>query len=283
MDKDWLGRLKTAEKSLSRTELNFVDFVNQHPEKAAALTLKDLSDETEISKPLIISCFRKLDYPDYKSFQVSVEMFFSSQIDSLRASRNVHDRAASLEELVKEAASVDTGAITRMAETLNAKTLSEIVSRIHESRLVYTIGEGTGNYPAHYLAERLKRYGVCSFGADQDQRHWPDMLHPLRGQDLVILFHYSDSDTSLLKILRYLNQKCVPCILVSGTIRPEYVDQSTVFQHVSRGEIHFKNSMALPMHFANLILLAFELKYAKECEDELITFENSRNEWDRDK
>ncbi len=280
MNVNWAEQLQEHGKSLSRTEKQLVDYINGSPEQVSSMTLQELSEVSGISKPVVINCFRKLGFKDYKSFHSAIEQFFASQIDSLGASRQLKNRVRSMSDLLYEAASVDFYSIKRLSASLKTEDLEKISAGLNLAGTIYLAGEGTGHYPAHFLAQRLRRYGLKTLLIDQDSRHTPDMLHPADESDMIILFHYSDRDRWLRQILQHSAGKKLNSLLVSGTIHPDYVSAAGQFIHVPRGDLHFKNSMAVPMHFANLLLLAYEMLYGEKIEKQLTELEESRKLWD---
>jgi len=282
MEHHWVRQLHKFEKSLTRTEQELIGFINQNPEKVCSATLKDLVEMSDVSKPVIINCYKKLEFADYRSFQTAIEEFFSSQIDSLTASRNMQNRVKTIDQLLHESAAVDIRALERLSLNVTTENLKHISGRIHGARTVYVTGEGTGFYPAHYLAQRLRRYNVNSLFIDHDSRHTPDMLHPAGKEDLILLFHYSDRDDWLWPVLRLSRSIPMESMLFSGIIHPDYVKLADSFFHIPRGEMSYKNSMAVPMHFANQILLSYEILYNEEVERHLKKLEESRNLWDRE-
>lgn len=279
MSNDWVDRLRTFQESLTRAERLLVDYVNEHPDLAVHMTQRNLAEESGVSKPVIISCFRKLGFETFHDFQTSIEQFFATQIDSLVASRRVQERVTTLDNLVREAGRVDVRAIERMMEALDIALLEQIARRIHDARTVFVMGPSTGRYPAHYLAQRLPRYGKTALLVQQDMRHVPDMLHVMTDEDVLILFHYSDDDQWLSRALDPRTKGDTWTALVSAVIHPTYVDASDAFVHVPRGEMEFKNSMAVPMHYANLLLLTYELLFRGEVDAELIQLESTRRVW----
>ena len=279
MSTDWVDRLRQYRDSLTRAETVLVDYVNQHPELAVRSTQRELADHSSVSKPTIISCFRKLQFASFRDFQASVERFFATQIDSLIASRSVHERVNTLETLIREAATVDSRALERLSEALPASLLEQIARRLHGARSVFVMGPSTGHYPAHYLAQRLLRYGIRSVLIQQDPRHVPDMLHPMAERDVLVLFHYGDDDGWLYRTLSQACERNTWTALVSAVIHPAYVEASDVFVHVPRGEMQFKNSMAVPMHFANLLLLTYELLFRDDVDAQLTQLESTRRIW----
>lgn len=276
MQNEWLDRLRSHEGELTRAERLLVDYMNRHPERAARVKQHELARDAGVSKPVVISCFRHLGFASFHEFQDSLEQFFSTQIDSLSASRHVTERVHSLSELVQEAAAVDTRTLERLASSLDVSALDTITRRMHDARSVFVMGPSTGRYAAHYLAQRLPRYGVPALLVPQDERHVPDTLHSITADDALLLFHYSDHDAWLREIAEPAARHNAWTALVSATIHPDYVDAVDLFVHVPRGEIGFKNSMAVPMHFASMLLLAYELVFQDEVDGHLTELESTR-------
>ncbi len=276
MSGKWLEKLRSKEHELSRAERALIGYVNRRPEQAARLNQQELANEAGISKPVVINCFRKLGYESFREFQSSLEQFFATQINSLSATRNVVERVKSASELIVEAAAVDARALQRLHESLDPKALELVSRKLHEARSVLVMGQSTGHYAAHYLAKRLPRYGLPTILVSQDERHVAEALHTATIGDVVLLFHYSDDDTWLYRVSDALASRTIWTALVSATIHPDYVDGADLFIHVPRGEIGFKNSMAVPMHFANLLLLSYEVVYRDEVDAHLTTLEDSR-------
>lgn len=279
MDADWPTRLRENENSLTKAEHSLIEYVNRHPEHAVRLTQRELAEEAAVSKPVIISCFRRLGYSSFREFQTAIEQFFGTQIDSLVASRRVHERVPTLQHLVEEAAAVDSRTLERMRAAIDVATLEAIAVRLHEAESVFVMGLSTGHYPAHYLAQRLPRYGITTVLIEQDERHLPDMFHLIGPDDVLVLFHYSDDDRRLRRALDPALRGRTWTAVISATIHPTYVAESDLFVHVPRGEMEFKNSMAVPMHFANLMLLTYEHVYRAEVEEQLTQLESTRRVW----
>lgn len=278
---DWLNRLRNYEQSLSRAESDLLRYVNANPEQVGLLPQKDLAAAAEVSRPVVISLFRKLHYSSHREFQKSVEEFFSTHIDSYRASQHIQGQIETLEELINEAIEVDIRSLKRLSLILNPDSLDRIVGLITESERVWIIGPGTADYPAHYLAQRLRRYQITSVLLGQDTTHHLDELFPITRRDILVVFHYADKDDWLWPILRFSAERGATCMLVSETIHPRYVAESDEFIHVPRGELQFKNSMAVPMAFANILLLAVEIARGDEVREQLLTLETARNTWER--
>lgn len=276
----WSQRLEHHTAELSRSERDLVTYVNAHPADAVRLHQRDIAAAAGISKPIVISCYRKLGYASYREFQAGIEQFFATQIDSFRATQSVLERVDTIEELIREAVDVDIRSLNRLANAIDPAVLSVCADRLDTARSVYIAGPGTGAYAADYLSQRLRRYGIQSVYVDTDDRHRPDSFYPLTGEDIVILFHYADTDDWIWPLLSFARTRNAWTLMIAGRIHPDYVAHASQFIHVPRGEIRFKNSLAVPMHFANLMLLAFEVAYRDRARTHLAELESTRRVWD---
>lgn len=276
---DWLIQLKQHAEQLSRSEQTLIDYVNRFPHHALGMTQQDLAEAAGVSKPVVIAASRKLGFASFRDFRAAVEQFFATQIDSLSAARRVHAQVDSLTSLVRTARSVDARAMERLESTMTPQLLEEAVHRFHDARRVWVMGPATGSYPAHYLANRLARYGITTTLVERDERAIPVAIAQVDPRDVLVYFHYSDDDTLLRRTLAAPQVTTVWSLLLSAVIHPLYVGAVGCFAHVPRGELDFKNSMAVPMHAAHLLLLAYEHQFRDEVDAYLSTLESARRVW----
>jgi len=278
---NWAKSLKDRSTSLSKSEKGLVDYINAYPEYAARLSQKSLAEAAGVSKPVVISCYRNLGYENFRSFQESIEYFFSSHIDSHQAARNMLNQVHNLEELLTLSLEVELRSFERLKGNLDSGKLEKVTRALKASGNVFILGEATGQYPAHYLSQRLTRYRIPVLYIDQDMRHFADRLYPLSEGDTLILFFYSDKDLWLRPLLKFCAERKARSVLISGIIHPDFVTLSDYFFHVPRGELSFKNSMALPMYFSNMLLLAMDVLYKDSSEKDLADLESLRSTWDQ--
>lgn len=279
MNTEWSDRINQQRDTLSRTESDLLDFVNAQPERVAQITQRELAIAAGVSKPVIISLFRKLGYRTYRDFQTVFESFYATHIDSYVASEEMHNQVSTIAELVETAVAVDQRSLARMAAAIPDGFLEAFVEFVRTRRRFFVCGAGTGAYPAHYFAIRARRYRLDSYLVSQDRSHTVDELYPLASGDVVMLFHYADNDTWLYPILELSAHRKAKLIVVSGTIHPDIVSATDWFVHVPRGEVRFKNSMATPMAFSNLLLLSAEIALDTTLRNELKELEVTRRHW----
>ncbi len=258
-DDNWSFRLETYGKDLSRKEMDLVRWINENPHKAAFLKLVELEKQSGVSRPVIISCYRHLGYSGYQLFRKGIQEFYSGQIDSYRASsvvfRDVHD----FSDLVKAAVSVEQSAIQLLQSHFDYLSFEQIISFIMESPCTYVYGAGSGFYPSHYLVQRMHSLGLKALLVGTDHDHVMDDCMSSAPNDVFITFNYTQDIDTLLHVMHVFGEHKAKRVFISGSMSPILCQQADVCMFVPRGSIQFKNSMAVPMVFAQMLLLGLEL------------------------
>ncbi|MCK5200011.1 MAG: MurR/RpiR family transcriptional regulator [Spirochaetales bacterium] len=276
VDTDWAQRLSMAAQNFTKSEKEIAEFIRQFPHEIAFLSLKDLCQKIDISKPTVIEFYKKLNYPNYQDFRAGMLSFYEHHIDSYKASSRIFSKISSFSELIHAAIETDIKSLNLFANHFSDKELEYTANKILTSDTVYLLGPGTGFYPAHYLTKRLKRYQLNVQLLGENSGDVVDDLFPATSKDLLITFMYLNDTKSFIKTLESVKKTGMEIITVTGTMDPDLAELSSRMIYVNRGDIEFKNSMAVPMNFANLLLLAVELSGGDRLKEKLKELENRR-------
>lgn len=257
---NWSQRLEHSQNRLSRKELELISWVNVNPHRAAFLKLNELVDAAGVSKPTIISCYRNLGFEDYQDFQSGLQDFYAGQIDSYHASQAALSAIANLDELVRASLEVEQASLEIMAKNLDINQLGQVIGHLLKAPSIHVYGDGTGFYPGHYLVQRLRSCGLLAFLAGTDREHVLDDLSPVRSGDVLLIFNYTQDQPTLTAAMDLCRERGAIVILVAGFFEPQLYRRATLHLYVPRGKLQFKNSMAMPMAFAQILLLGIELQ-----------------------
>ncbi len=276
VDTEWAHKLSEVLPHLTRTEREFSDFVNSYPHETAFMSLREVAEKSGVSRPKIIEFFRKLGFNSFQEFRTSVQNFYKQHIDSYRASTITFKKIKTITELIDATVEIETKSLLRMKENISEEDLSEIAESILSARRIFIFGPGTGFYPAHYLSQRLKRYKADIHLISSDLQHLAEELYPLAKDDILIVFKYSPQEDIFSKVMAWGKDTGCPVIMVTEQVFPHLVNLANHVIYIDRGDIEFKNSMAIPMTFTNLILLAVEMKGTGTVEGYLKDLEKRR-------
>ncbi len=275
----WAKRVEKANSKLTRSEATVLDYVTAVPEEAAFQSLKELAEHTGISKPKIIDLYRKLGYDTFREFIEGVREFYSHRINSLRASRATFTSVESVPELIERAISIDQQSLRRISECVSPNDLTFIANSIIRAETVHLFGPGSGRYPSEYLYTRLKRYRLNVHEIALDMQHLAEELVGIGTGDLLLVFSYVREHETVLSVMRHAMNRGATVVVVSDNVLVDFATTADRTLYVERGLVGFKNSMAVPMSFANMVLLAVELLGGDELQASLQEVEAIREEF----
>ncbi|HUW40492.1 MAG TPA: MurR/RpiR family transcriptional regulator [Rectinemataceae bacterium] len=276
MEKNWAERLAEYRAVLTRRELDLIDFISTQPLEACFLRQNELCARAGVSKPVVISCFRRLGYTDYQSFLGGLRGFYSGPIDSAQASSAALKDVTDVASLVSQALDVEAATVETLRRHLQAAQVEALARAILAAGGVYLYAEGTGFEPAHYLHQRLRRCGLRSFLVGADRLHLLDDLGPLGRGDLFMTFFYTQDGDLIADLFDLVRSRGGGTVLVTGTPDPDLYRRTDYHVFVPRGQWNFKNSMAGPMAFAQILLLAVEFLGGADLRDRLRRLESIR-------
>jgi DNA-binding MurR/RpiR family transcriptional regulator len=278
-DTEWAERVGRVTGGFSKTEESLLGFISGAPHEAAFFSMQELCAASGVSKPIVIEFYRKLGYDDFKTFREGVKRFYAQHIDSFRASSATFRTISTLEELIAASAEVDARSVRRMADYLSRETLESAANRLLQSETAFLFGPGTGLYPAHYLSERLRRYRIRTHLIESDLQHLAEELFPMGSKDFLVIFEYSTESGIYERVMDYAAAAGAGILLVTDYLNVGLVNRADLVAVVARGEVGFKNSMAVPMAFVNLLTLTIELVGHEKTQHDLKSLEEMRERY----
>ncbi|MDC7223377.1 MAG: MurR/RpiR family transcriptional regulator [Spirochaetales bacterium] len=273
----WPERLKNHSTNLSRTEKTLVDYITKNPHESAFLKQNELCELSGVSKPLVISCFRKLGYGEYRDFQEGIREFYASQIDSYQASTVALRDMTSTDQLIRTALEIEHNTLKSLEESAAAYG-EELADSLLAARRIFLFCDGTGFYPGHYLWQRLRSCGLEAILTGMDRNHSLEEMGTLGEEDLFLTFSYSADRDYLYGMMDFVKKRGCPSWIITGFMDHLLAQKADRLIHVPRGQWDFKNSMAGPMIYAQLILLAVEYRGKERIQKHLKNMEEIRKD-----
>lgn len=274
---EWGKRVAGPDTRFTQLERKLLEYINSNPHEAAFMSLRELCEETGVSKPKVINFYRKLDYQNFRLFRESIQRFYAHHINAYRSSRATFRQVTTVADLIAAAREADVHALERLAEHITTDDLSSIASAVMDARVVYIHGSSTGRYPAHYLYQRLKRYRMQVHLIGQDVQHMLEDVYAISQQDLLLVFHYFPDPETTRSTMKLAKDAGACVMVVSDTVLVDLAEAADRLFFVERGSMGFKNSMAVPMHFVNLLLLTLELIGGERYQNSLKQVESMRD------
>ncbi len=279
IDTEWAFKVSQAQNNFKKSDRVILNFITKYPQEAAFLSLKELAEKTGTSKPTVIEFYRKLGYSSYKGFLSGVKSFYEHHIDSYKASTIIFKKIRSIEELIKSTIEIEIKSIGKLKEYITEEDLIFISDQIFQRERTFFFAPATGKYPAHFLYQRLKRYKFDVHFIEEDIQHLADELYPIGEKDLFFVFNYTTEPLLVERAMAFAKNRNAVVILITGSMYLSLASFADRVIYINRGDIEFKNSMAVPMSFANLLLLTVELRGKKDFREYLRKLEEEREEF----
>ena len=279
MEKNWAERLSEGRSSLTRREVDIIEFISARPLDACFLKQSELCAQVGVSKPVVISCFRRLGYADYQEFLEGIRGFYAGQIDSAQASSAALKDVADSGALVSLALEVEAATIETLRRQLVPAQIEALAGAILSAGSLYLFAEGSGFEPAHYLFQRLRRCGLPALLVGSDRPHLLDDIGPLGPGDLFLTFFYTQDRPVVEELFDLVRSRGARTALVTGSPDPTLYSRSDFHLFVPRGRWNFKNSMAGPIIFAQILLLTVEFLGGTELQERLRKLESVRKDF----
>lgn len=273
----WAQRVTDASPRLTKLEKKVVQFITDQPHIAAFLSMQKLGETVGVSKPKIIDLYRKLQYPDYKSFRHGILTFYSLNINSFFSSEATFKQVHTLDQLIDVSITADADALNRLRAHISMDDLRALAHAILQAKEVFLYGPGTGMYPAHYLYQRLRRYRIHTNLIRPDEQHLMEEVFTISSHGVLIVFDYSLNPKRTMQVMRFAHDRGARVFLVTGTVILDYISLVDHTFYVERGSMRLKSSMAVPMMFANLVILTLELLGGEEVREALRESEKERD------
>jgi DNA-binding MurR/RpiR family transcriptional regulator len=266
---EWVQRLESVRSQLTKREQEIVNYLEEHFESLPQLSMQDVVDATNTSRPTVHRFCGKMGYNGFKAFKQA--MFHLSQ--SLKSPvldftpRTLTPKIASDDavaeinssfELFQKGFTVDIQALQRTAVTFSEPQIARIVEYIRQANTLYCVGYESAMFPARFLAERLSRLQKKVQIATGEQRHILDLLFSITAGDLLFLFEYHKSFDLDVKLLERSRKRGAKTVVMTDYPTSPVVTRADETLIVHRGLPGFKNSMAVPMTVVNNLLLAVE-------------------------
>ena len=212
--KSALLRLREAQDTMSNTEANIAGFIQEHPDEASRMTIRQLAEKTYSSPSSIVRVCRLVGFEGYKEFRHALALelaVLGKEIAHQEQDVNVGDSMATIIEKVtfKNICSLED-----TQRLLNPETLSKCVDLLVNSQTILLFGIGSSLCVAKDTYLKFLRLNIpCVVNED-----WHSQLLQARNsspKDVGIIFSYGGQTREMIECMQALKANGTPCIAIT--------------------------------------------------------------------
>lgn len=235
-----LIHLREASDILSQTERPVADFLLEHPDEAAALTIHALAQKTFASPSTIVRMCRKLGFEGYKDMRRALTYELAVRKRNAQMERREIKRANSLQDIVDIITYKNVSSLEDTRMLMDTEVLQQCVDLLRGCKSILLFGIGASliaAQDAHLKFLRLNK--PCFISSDwhsqylQAKNSTPD--------DVGIAISYSGNTVEVIECMKVLKENHTPIIAITRGVPSPVLKLADLRLHTTSGESLFRS------------------------------------------
>jgi DNA-binding MurR/RpiR family transcriptional regulator len=263
-----VANIKERYDSMTRTQKKVLDYMLANPESMCFITLRELSAETEVSEPTILTTCAALGYENFNELKYEFRKYISLlakvmvQVENLYASPRVPARELSdKHNLLLQVCQEEFDMTKRFFASLDIDGIFKAAKMILPADSVIICGFGVSKQIATFFSMRLALLGVPSIIVDTESSDSVQAALPfLSERTVVVAISYPDYYLMTTKVAEYAKQKNAPVIALTDSAKSPVVKYSSLALTCQTTTRLFLNTIGLPMMLVNFITTAINIE-----------------------
>jgi DNA-binding MurR/RpiR family transcriptional regulator len=207
-------RLKEYHKQSNGAEQNLIQYMLDHPEKVAKMSVQTLAEQTYTSAATVIRLCQKLGFSGYKEM-ISCLNYENGLYVEQKKSMSTHiDQEDNLQDIVDKVTYRSILALEDTKKLMNLQELEACVGLLSKAEKIGVFGIGATLLPAMDLYAKFLMLGkLCMCNADLHTQ----MVYGknLTEKDAAVVFCYSGTSEEMYQYVKLLKERKVPIILIN--------------------------------------------------------------------
>ena len=248
-------RIEAVYDSLKSAELRLADYILDNQDDVVHSSINELQEKSGSSYATIIRFCKKIGYPGFKAFKISL----AADIDNLKSDTyagtafpiELNDTIETIiEKNFRSAANI----LMDTKNILSVPILNHAVDQIVLAREIYFIGTGNSGIVARYGASRFFRIGIkCS--TESDDTIYKIKTAIMKREDLLFAISSSGRSANVVDAARIARQRGVPVIsLCDFAITPLSKTSDINLYTTPRNVTHFID-MEMPLIIGQISII----------------------------
>lgn len=232
-------------EQLSQTDLNIVQWINEHEEEIYNLSIGEIAMATFTSASTVSRAIKKCGFSGIAEMRYKLSSRNNDIVDGKIVNQIMSNLLTECQETI---------------QGLTVDTIQQIIHHIKSAEKIYIIARGTTSSIAKYFELQLHLLGYNAFVLDDS------LLMQLSNklfnkEDLAIIFSVKNSTPELAIAAKHAQDKgatVVTCCCVAGTALEQYSDVYAYCRHRNTHVIEGFNIMSnLPLHLISRIIIDY--------------------------
>lgn len=241
----------------TRTELNIINYILEHPESCTYMSIGALARKTGSSEPTLSRLARHCGYADFKELRAAMAAHLGdtrSPADKLTSSM-AHPDTSTPEGMLR----YQQYCIEKTLSFLSISHIQKAADAIVSARRIYLCAKGASLSIAQLLRFRLSRFGLSVSILPPGGSELFEEMNFFTCDDLIILFSFQKTTREAAVLLDYQKQVSYQVIFLTsrlpGPDMHSNLSHGIIPLYLYRGEPTEYHSMAAPCALIDALVL----------------------------
>lgn len=251
--KNVLLRLRETQSAMSATEAGIAQYICEHPEEAAHLTVRELADRTYASPSSVVRLCRFVGFDGYREFRQELMLDVHSLGETGSHEETELDGTATIAEVINSITRRNIQSLEDTRYLLDPEDVTACVELIRRARTILLFGIGASLCVARDAYLKFLRVDKPCVLSDD----WHSQLLQARnatGQDVGVVFSYSGQTAEMIECMKALKENGTPVIAVTRSAPSPVAKLADYRLHTATNELTFRMG-ALSSRIAQLNVL----------------------------
>lgn len=277
---DMINKIKEGYASLTRKQKMIADYMLNNIEKMSFSTLKELSEELDVTEVTILHACSALGFESFNEVKYESRKYISL-MEKVNLHREMGYSVADIpesdlknhKELLRNIVDEEALLIKEFAEGVNVEKLFEAAELFLSKRKIVLCGRGISKILAETIAIHLAGVSIASTIMDTELNDSIHMSLPMFDHDtLVVGISFPDYYFMTDKIVEYARKEGSTVLVITDSLKASIAKFAHQVLTVESSTRLFLNTLSAPMALANALASALDIitSYKKDTRTQKI-------------
>lgn len=269
----------TQQDNFSLAEKRIADYILAHLTTIPTIFIQELAEKTFSSHSTIIRLCKKIGCTGFREFKETIaEIVYTQRRSSEAVNVNFpFESSDTASEIAQKMADLTINTIQKASRQIDAELLDQVADQMLQAERIFLFAQGDTQLRARSFQNKLIKINKFAILAEEYvDTQWNAVN--LTDKDCALFISYGGSNPGYEKIMRYLSEKNVPLILLTGNPNSALVPLVTKTLLTIQEEYDFAKiaTFSSQTAFEYILNSLFSVMYTRDYEKNIRTLRENQ-------
>ncbi|WP_432665585.1 MurR/RpiR family transcriptional regulator [Wukongibacter baidiensis] len=260
---DIIDKIRSEYTNLSKTQRKIADYLLEHSNRVAFMTLRKMSEEVNTAEVTILNFSKKIGCSSFIDLKSEFQAYIKSRSVHPEKLSTALSKIESIDSNLAEIINSEMNCVEDAINKIDVNDIKNATKLIKEASKVYLIGAGISEAVANFLLLRLKHLGISAEIFNITSYNLVSLQMCKRLENSVFIVVSLPTYTKLVtRFVEYLRENNNSVIALTDSLKSPVAKYANVVFTCSTNSVLFFNTITGLISISNILLtsLAIESK-----------------------